>query len=165
MWYEYIIKRNYDEQKVKIVVEADNKEEAIENYQKWINTLENATAVDALFKEKVSYDYGTNGRWTSDEYETCPCNLNYDFEVKKTQTERRINIVIDYSEDPNIPIAIRSKRFYYARTLGEVYNIKKLWFNDFDMECVKIEWAKECPDKKYDTYYYKATSKVKEKRE
>lgn len=167
MWYKREIIRNYGEQRVVVMVKADDLDEAKEGFDKWISKDENKVAVENAFKNNTAMRHGDNIMIWSNEgkgSDQLPHYLDYDFDiaVKKETESDFVNMIIDYSEDPNMPLAIRSKRYYFKKTPDEVWDILKLWKEDFHIVFGTTIPAEPQYHKKYKTLIYKATLREKE---
>lgn len=164
MWYKREIIRNH---KVVVMIKADNLEEAQNGFDEWISKAENRIAVDNAFKDKIAsplYHDDEFMIWSGEGSDQLPHYLDYDFDIaiKKKDESNFVNVIIDYSEDTNVPFAIRSKRYYFKKTPEEVWNILKFWREDFYVFHKSTMPAEPQYHKKYETLIYKATLREKE---
>lgn len=160
MWFTYEYKREY-ESKVKIVVEADNGKEALDRYNEWSKDIDNFSKIESKLEENIKA-IGSNSECDLDNiYHTEQYLCKYDIKIPKEE-KYFVNLCIDYSEDSNVPLAIRSKRYYFKKTPEEVWDILKLWRNDFYINYETSTPAEPQYHRKYKTLIFRATLREKE---
>lgn len=157
MWYVYEHRKHYDST-VKIVIEADNAREANQRLYDWSEQDENLVTREQKFTENMKF-VNSNEIWDLDRTSSSePQRDQYDIIIPKDKKEY-LNLVIDYTEDPSIPFAIRSSRYYFHKTREEIESILDIWRCDFYLICKKVEPPNLQQHRKLKTVYYKAKYK------
>ena len=161
MWFTYNYNKKY-ESGIKIVIEADNSKEALDRFDEWSKDTDNFCKINSELEKHI------NTIPSSSECDLCEvCNeepypsYKYDIKIPK-EDNSFVNLCIDYSEDTNVPLTIRSKRYYFKKTPSEVWKILKLWRADFYIDFDTSTPADPQYHRKYETLFYKAKLREKE---